>query len=500
MGLLQPGETCWRVERARRAAFLVDTQAYFNAALAAMSAARRSIVLLGWGFDARTRLAPDGREGPDDPDEIGHVLLRLSRARPELDIRVQIWRSAVPISATQVFFPHQARKWFKGSGVRFLLDAQVPFGGCHHQKVLVIDDQLAFCGGGDFMPDRWDTPAHLDSEPRRIMPDHEYHPPRHEVMMMVDGPAARALGELARERWTRAEPKRPPPPAPPAEEVGLDLWPGFVRPDLTDVDVAVARTEPGWKGAREVFEIGALALRSFTAARQTIYLENQYFTSPVAAETLAARLEEPDGPEVVLISTEHSPSWFDRATMDHTRSVLIRRLQLADVFGRFRAYCPETPQGRAVIVHAKTSVIDDRIARVGSANLNNRSGGFDTECELGVELAERDEEGRAAIRRFRNRLAGHYMGRSPDEMDEAIVRHGGLIGAIEALNTAGRLRPILPEPMGPLARFIAKYHLGDPLSPRDSFRPWRRREAIERAVRAVAARRQVWKAIDGQPV
>ena len=46
-------------------------------------------------------------------------------------------------------------------------------------------------------------------------------------------------------------------------------------------------------------------------------------------------------------------------------------------------------------MHSKTSVFDDRLARVGSANLNNRSGGFDTECELVVEGD--DAETRQAI-------------------------------------------------------------------------------------------------------
>ena len=68
----------------------------------------------------------------------------------------------------------------------------------------MIDDRLAFCGGGDIGVDRWDTPGHLDVDLRRIMPDQECHAPRHEVMMMVDGEAARALGDLVRERWRRA--------------------------------------------------------------------------------------------------------------------------------------------------------------------------------------------------------------------------------------------------------------------------------------------------------
>ncbi|MGZ3402032.1 MAG: phospholipase D-like domain-containing protein [Phenylobacterium sp.] len=477
-GVLRVGETCWRTARAGRAAFLVDTEAYFAAVFDALQNARRSILLLGWGFDPRTRLFPDGYDGPDDPDEIGRILIELARERPELDIRLLIWRSAFPIAAQQEFFPHRARQWFKGTQVKFRLDDQVPFGACHHQKVLVIDDRVAFCGGGDISVDRWDTPGHRDDDTRRIMPDQEFHAPRHEVMMLVDGPAAAALGDLARARWQRAtgDVLEPPPDA------GGDPWPEHVPPALLDVEVGIARTVPTWKRQAEIDEIRHLTLAAIAAARRTIYLENQYFTSPLVTEALAARLADPDGPEVVLISTGHAPSWFDHLTMDRARGAMIWRLRQADVFGRFRAFWPATAGGETVIVHSKTCVIDDRIARVGSANLNNRSGGFDTECELAIECE--DEAARIAIAAFRDRLVGHFMGLTGDAVARARAEFGGLVGAIDALNRDERLRPIEPPTVTAFGEFVAKYHLGDPQDPRDSWNPGRRRQRLYDAVRS----------------
>ena len=475
--MLQAGETCWRTARADRAAFLVDTEAYFTAVFDALQKARRSILLLGWGFDPRTRLFPDGYDGPDDPDEIGRILIELACARLDLDIRLLIWRSAFPIAAQQEFFPHRARAWFKDTPVKFRLDDQVPFGACHHQKVLVIDDRVAFCGGGDISVDRWDTPGHRDNDPRRIMPDQEYHAPRHEVMMVVDGPAAVALGDLARTRWAKAtgETLSPPPDA------GGDPWPEHVPPAMTGVEVGIARTVPAWKRQAEIDEIRRLSLASIAAAKQTIYLENQYFTSPLITEALAARLAEPDGPEVVLISTGHAPSWFDHLTMDRARGAMIWRLRSADVFGRFRAFWPATAKGHTVIVHSKTSVFDDRIARVGSANLNNRSGGFDTECELAIESD--DEASRVTIAAFRDRLVGHFMGCTGDAVAKARADYGGLVGAIDALNRDNRLRPIEPPKVTAFGEFVAKYHLGDPQDPKDSWNPGRRRARLYQAVR-----------------
>ncbi len=101
-GLLHPGETCWRAETVGRAAVLLDSSAYFSAALWALQRARRSICLLGWGFDPRTRLRPHSSGEQHGPDEIGNLLLRLSAERPELEIHVLIWtsRSAPPSTSS----------------------------------------------------------------------------------------------------------------------------------------------------------------------------------------------------------------------------------------------------------------------------------------------------------------------------------------------------------------------------------------------------------------
>ena len=468
-------QTCWRRARAERVAFLVDSAAYFAAALSAIRKARRSILLLGWSFDPRTRLQPGPHEVAGAADEIGNVLKSLAKRRPDLDVRILVWKSALPISASQHFFPHRSKAWFRGSPVRFRLDSSVPYGACHHQKVLVIDDLVAFVGGADFAPDRWDTPAHLDENPRRVMPGGGRPPARHEVMMMLDGEAARALGVLARERWLRSAGHAV---AAPPDGFTHDPWPTWLPPDVERVEVGFARTVPAWRGMPEVNEIEKLHLASIRSARRSIYLENQYFTSPSIGEALAARLAEPDGPDVVLVTTEHSPSYFDRLTMDRTRADLLRRLWAADLHDRFRAYYPRTPAERTIIVHSKIAIIDDRIVRIGSANLNNRSGGFDTECDAVIEA--RRPEDTAAIARFRARLLGHFVGEAPAEVEMMTARRG-LAATIDALarSSKGRLSPLSPVPMGPLASLIADYHLGDPLDASDSWRPLLRKKRLE---------------------
>ena len=464
-GLLEPGRTCWRTARAHRFTPLMENDAYFDALASSLAKAKKSIVVLGWQFDPRTRLDP---QSPltDRRGEIGHQLRSLVRQKPELDIRLLIWKSPLLIAASQGFYPHRAQGWFRKRTVEFRLDKPGILGACHHQKVVIIDDKIAFCGGGDIATDRWDTDEHQDDDPRRCQPSGLFSAPRHEVMSVMDGPAARTLGDLARERWFRATWERTQP-----EETDEDPWPDGVEPALAEVEVGIARTEPRLGGRPEIRENEALHLEAIRRARRLIYMENQYFTSPVIAAALAERLAEPDGPEIVLVSTGRSPSWFDGLTMDTARAEVLYRLEQADAYNRFTAFSPRTAGGERIIVHAKMTIVDDRLLRIGSTNLNNRSQGLDTECDVAVEPTS--DEARETIRRFRRRSIGHFVGVS----GEAFAQAEEIMGSVgQAIATFGsdRMSLLGSTPPSPVERMIAEWQLGDPTSSSDAWRPWRR--------------------------
>ncbi|RAK61820.1 phospholipase [Phenylobacterium hankyongense] len=465
----------------------MDMADYFDAAMKAMRKARHTVHLLNWAFEPQTLFHPqEGCAGPDE-DRIANFLKALARDNTELDVRVLCWKSALPVAATQHWFTFADRKVFAGSKVKFVLDGKLPLGACHHQKAIVIDDAIGFCGGGDIGPDRWDTPQHLDNDPRREKTRHAHgnsdddFDSRHEVMGLVEGAAAKALGALFRERWARAtgEILPEPPPTRPA-------WPAGVKAQFERIEVGLSRTVPAWRRQPEVREVERLHLAGIAAAERCIYMENQYFTSPLIAAALARRLAEPDGPEVILIGTEHSPSYFDQATMDRTRVRFVETLKRADKSGRFQAYSPVTTLGRIIIVHAKLTIIDDRLLRIGSANINNRSMGFDTECDMSFEAGGRAGTGaRREITRLRTRLLAHWLGCDEAVMEAAIGKAGGVVAGVEALRNAGyvRLRPVLLPPVVGVAAVIADYHVGDPFSSRDSWRWWRRKAESARAAR-----------------
>ncbi len=486
--LLKSGTTCWRVETAPRAAVFIDMADYFKAAKEAMSRAQRSIHLLNWAFEADTVFDPRPGGGDSDDDRFGPFLKALADGNPDLDVRILCWRSSLPVAATQNFFPIVDRATFRHSRVKFVLDDKLPLGACHHQKMIIIDDAIAFCGGGDIGRDRWDTDQHLDDDPRRekTPADNKCFDSRHETMALVDGPPARSLGELFRERWDRATGET----LQAMVDAEPSAWPESVGAGFRDVAVGLSRTIAGWRRYRPARESEALSFASIAVAKRCLYMENQYFTSPIIAEALSARLEEPDGPEVVLVSTQHSPSYFDQMTMDRTRSAFIARLERSDKFGRLRVYSPVTTLGRTIIVHAKLSIVDDQLLRIGSSNMNNRSSGFDTECDLSIEAEDDDTETRNAIAGVRHRLVSHWLGCPQDLVERTVETEGGLGAAIEALRNQGlcRLRPIPPKPLGPMATFIATFHIGDPINPGDSWRPWRRKAALRKEVRLLVAK------------
>lgn len=193
-----------------------------------------------------------------------------------------------------------------------------------------------------------------------------------------------------------------------------------------------------------------------------------------------ARLAEPAGPEIVIVLSERSPSGFDRLTMDSARRGLIRALRRADRFDRLRIVAPHTEKRRPILVHAKVAIIDERLLRIGSTNLNNRSFGYDTECDLAIEVPEGDTEARAALRRLLVRLAAHHGGCPPDVFAQAFEARGSLRAVLDdpRLMPGSRVCPLVPSRSGPVARLVEAFHLGDPASPADAWRPWRRREAM----------------------
>ncbi len=456
-----PGHNCWRTAAAERATVLVDGDAYFRAVAAAIERAERSVVILSWDVDSRTPMARTGTRA--QKRTLGQVLHAALRRRPALEVRVLNWDFAVLYAFEREFLPRLRREWRAHPRLHFRFDGTHPLGACHHQKVVVVDDAVAFAGGLDICDRRWDTPAH-DCDDARLDLGGKPYPPFHDVQMVVDGAAARALGDLARARWHEAT----------GEDIAAvpsmrnDPWPRGVTPDFTGVEIAIARTIPAGTERPAVREVETLFRDVIAAARRWIYAENQYLTSSVIGDLLAARLEEPDGPEVVLVLPREGCGWLEEQTMSMRRKRILDRLHASDRHGRLRVYAPMV--GEAVVnVHSKVMIVDDVFLRVGSANLSNRSMAVDTECDLA--LAATDPRSRAGVAAVLHRLLSDHLCVPTPRVAAALAAHGSLIRTIEELRGQRHtLTPLVATTASWLDGLPSEAHFFDPPEPVDPAR------------------------------
>jgi phospholipase D1/2 len=447
MALLRPGQNCWRIEQAERLTFLVDGEAYFRALRESFVQAQHSILVLCWDLDSRVRMQRDGK--PDDlPNEFGPFLDAVLGRHRQLHAYLLAWdyhliyafergwRSLIP-------FRFGARR-----RLHFHLDDVHPMWACHHQKVVVVDDQVALLGGLDPTKNRWDTPEHRADDPRRVDPDVGTYAPFHDVQVMVSGPVAAALGELVRARWHRAT-GQPIPPVRPGRSMH-DPWPRSFATDLASVPVGIARTHPGHDGQPEIREIERLILDALASARRHVYFESQYLTSERIADALASRLQEPNGPEIVVLVHPDSTGWLEQHTMDVLRARVLQRIRMSDRHGRLGVYYPEIPGlgARCLTMHSKVMIVDDEFLRLGSANLSNRSMGFDTECDLAME-ADGNPKIQRTIAKFRNRLLGEHLGVDPSKIAERLGMTGSLLKTVEALRGHGRTLNVFNKTIAP---------------------------------------------------
>lgn len=436
-----PPLDAWRTETATRATVLRDAATYFGVLRKALLAAEREVAIVGWDIDSRTPLVGESGEPEDDlPRELGAFLSALVERRPKLRVRLLLWDYSVLFTAEREAMASYTLGWSTPRQITFCFDDCVPLGASHHQKIVLIDDAVAFSGGIDLAIRRWDTPAHRVKEPRRVDPAGKPYRPFHDVQMMVEGPAARAIGDLVRKRWRAARCETlQAQPAP-----ATSPWPADVAPDFRDCQVSIARTLPAFQGESEVREVERWFLGMIARAERTLYIENQFVTAPKLAKAIAARIRERPELEVLIVAPQQYQSWLESKTMRTGRIGFVQVLERAGVSDRIRLLTPlveEDGERAAVMVHAKIMIVDDTFLRVGSANLNNRSLGTDTECDLIVHGTE--ERHRKAIRDVRDALLGEHLGAEGATVTQAVADTGSLFGAIDRLNGGPhRLAPV----------------------------------------------------------
>ena len=454
----------WSVERATRMSVIIDADDYFRAARSAMLKAQKRIMLIGWDFDARIRLVADGHlDG--EPQTVGDFITWLVERTPGLEVFLLRWDTGAFKSVFRGSTILSILKWMAHPRIHTKLDGKHPPGASHHQKIVVIDDCFAFCGGIDMTSCRWDTRGHSDGDPGRRQPNGKPYQPWHDAISALEGPVAAALGELARDRWHRAGGK-------PIEAIAnfSECWPDDLQPDFQDVEVGIARTRPELQDCSRIREIEALFVDQIANARTSIYAESQYFASRRIAEAIGLRLGDPDGPEIVIVQPVTADGWLQAVAMDTARARLIAALNRLDTYGRLRMYHPYTLRGEAIYVHAKITIIDGRVLRIGSANMNNRSLGLDTECD--VTIAAVSDADSATVQAIRDGLIAEHLGIPAATVSRELQHDSSIIALIERHRGMGRsLRPYHVPDLSSVEKWLADNEVLDPESPSEMLEP-----------------------------
>ncbi len=474
----------WRYAKATRAHVVIDAADYFRLMQEAMLAARQRIHLIGWDFDTRARLGAGRRwwNGPSrkrPPARLGAFIIWLCTRSPKLQIRVLKWNFGALKFVFRGTMVVDLMRWFANPQIDFKFDSAHPLGCSHHQKIVTIDDCFAVCGGIDMTSDRWDTSEHLENDKRRKRPNGvKLYGPWHDATMMLEGPVAGAISAIGRNRWAVAGGD----PLQPCHEQEGTAWPDQLEAEFTDVEIGISRTRAVYRGTHEIREIEKLFIEHIERAQRFIYAESQYFASRVVAEAIAARLSRPNPPEIVIINPETADGWLEQTAMDGARVQLCHAIGDSDPDNRFRIYIPYNAAGTPIYVHSKIMIVDDRILRIGSANMNNRSLGLDSECDVFIDCDRpANDHAEPVIRSLRSRLLAEHAGLPVEQVEAALADHGSMHRLIdEAPKNGKRLEKFILQELSDTEKTVADNALLDPERPDEMFEPIHKRRGLFR--------------------
>jgi phosphatidylserine/phosphatidylglycerophosphate/cardiolipin synthase-like enzyme len=310
-----------------------------------------------------------------------------------IDVRVLLWAGApVPVFTPGRRAVRRAREELvRGTRVVCALDAHERPLHCHHEKLVIVDDEVAFVGGIDL--------THLGGD--RF--DSSEHPMRsclgwHDALTRVRGPAVSDIAEHFACRWREAQ--------------GAELAMPVPTADAGKVTVQVVRTVPEKiydflpHGDFRVLEAYRRALRS---ARRLVYLESQFLWSSDVVDILAEKLRNPPSEDfraVILLPAKPNNG------ADTTRGQLGVLAEADAGRGRFLAATITARSGGLtgpLYVHGKVGIVDDAWLTIGSANLNEHS--FVNDSEMNIVSC--DEH---LARKTRLRLWSEHLERPVEEV------------------------------------------------------------------------------------
>jgi len=307
------------------------------------------------------------------------ILAEISQ-KNNIDVRVLAWRSNVKSGD------------FHGTESDFIklksLNCKAKFRwdtnelGCHHQKIFVIDDTIAFVGGINM------DETHIDnSEHNRIKPH-----PTHDLFCEIRGPAVRDVTHNFVQRWNEATEKNEEDGSYPQDETPSDIAFPPEQPTQKsegNVKIQVTRTIP--KDTYSAISNGEYSIResylkAIDNAKKYVYLENQYFFDKVSHYSVIRALIYAAYRGVkIFVVLPGEP--------DFTRLFSFEFLKEVKNHPNIYVYTLATPyqanntnrfKYNDIYVHSKLFIVDDEWYSIGSANISYESLRTDTEINVAV--------------------------------------------------------------------------------------------------------------------
>ncbi|MDQ6833557.1 MAG: phospholipase D family protein, partial [Chloroflexota bacterium] len=354
-----PGSTPPRF--ANRVTPLIDGEDFFAVLHEALAHAQRYIYISGWSLTPRIPLL---RRTEDDLIQ-SQLLGLLTEAARRIPVRVLLWNGAPvmlqptkrTMEAVQCVFAERV-----AGDLQCALDDSARLGYCHHQKVVIVDGQVAFVGGMDLTTlggDRWDTQEHLL----------RHGPNWHDVQVRIEGEAVADVERTFRQRWQATTGDGDLPQCEPVCDQAWQTPVQIVRTIAKDTYPFAPHGE---------FGIYHAYIHAIRRARRFIYLENQYLWSPDIVDALIAAMNRqhthPFRIVIVLPAQANDGKWDNDRHVERLRDVDDGR----GIVSVYSLYASGPGIGRhpftyrPIYLHAKVGIIDDEWLTVGSANLNNR--------------------------------------------------------------------------------------------------------------------------------
>ncbi|MBC7659799.1 MAG: VTT domain-containing protein [Chitinophagaceae bacterium] len=449
LGIFNESNT-WTVRTDNQAWLYSDAAAYYQAFVNACRKAEKCILIAGWDFHSDTVLTYRKRRALRAKKlRLRRFLPGLLRKNPDLHIYILTWDYAPFYMLERERLQSLRRGWLQHPRIHFHLDNSHPISASQHQKFVVTDSSIAFAGGLDLTIRRWDDSLHSHKAPLRKDPYGEPYGAFHDYQLGVTGAIVLDFVRLFQDRWRTATGQF-------LSHLPMTLC-DAENPSPTDTAISFdnakigfSRTMPAYKEQGEFTEIVTLFKDLIGSAKQRIIIENQYLTAHSIVHALAERLQDEKGPEVIIILPEKAGGWLEMKTMGMLQDLALKRILAADTYKKARIYFPfDAERSRlklGMTVHSKLMIVDDRFFSVGSANLNNRSMGYDTECQLTIDGTD-DEKNRQAITNAAAYVLAHHCEIKPDALRDLIVYEGSTVKALGKLCDPSR------------SRHLAKFHI-----------------------------------------